>query len=80
MKEVYSESISIICSPYSVTPNTVKVYYILDDDEYKVYRPFIGCENLGGTNPCDKCIKYIQKQMLDNTLITTSVIYLPEHL
>ena len=80
MHEIKSELLSIICTDYSSVPNTVKVYYLIDNDGYKVYRPFNGCDKLGGTNPCSKCIKYIQQLMLNNTLDTSVPIYLPKHL
>ena len=60
--------------------NVETVKYIIDSDGYKIYTPFIGCDQFPSTPCCKKCVDYVQRQMIENTIDTTIPLCIPANL
>lgn len=79
MKQVEFETITICCGSYA-NKYTVTLRFIRDDDGYKIYRPFNGCDFMCSCEDCNTCLPYVWNKMQQNEIDTSTPIYIPKHL
>lgn len=80
MANIIFEKLVIKCGPSNNVLIEQTVKYIIDSDGYKIYTPFIGCDQFPSTPCCKKCVDYVQRQMIENTIDTTIPLCIPANL
>ena len=78
MKQIEHETITICCGSPS-TRNTVSLRFIRDEDGYKIYQPFNGCDFMCSRPECNTCIPYVWQKLLRNEIDPLKPIYIPMH-
>lgn len=80
MANIVFEKLILECGPHYNQQIEESVKYIVDTDGYKIYTPYLGCTYFLSTKSCQKCVDFVQKKMLENTLDTTKPLYIPTNL